>query len=154
MPHGVLFRGDAEGNIRRAIIEDDLLDTIIGLGPKLFYNTGISASILILRAKGSKPSERQGKVLFINADRDYGEGRARNHLRPRDEEKITATYRAFADIEGFAKVVTLEEVADNDFNCNIRRYADNSTPPEPHDIRAHLHGGVPMASRSMQRRTC
>ncbi len=145
MPHGVLFRGGAEGTIRRAIIEDDLVDTVIGLGPNLFYNTGISASILILRAKGSKPPERQGKVLFINADRDYGEGRARNHLRPRDEEKITATYRAFADVDGFAKVVTLEEMADNDFNCNIRRYADSSPPPEPHDVRAHLLGGVPMA---------
>ena len=93
MPHGVLFRGGVEGKIRRRIIEDDLLDTVIGLGPKLFYNTGISAAILILRAKGSKPPERRGKVLFINADRDYGEDRARNHLRPRDEEKITAAYR-------------------------------------------------------------
>ena len=145
MPHGVLFRGRAEGTIRRRIIEDDLLDTVIGLGPNLFYGTGIPAAILILRAKGSKPRERKGKVLFINADRDYGEGRAQNHLRPRDEEKITDTYRKFADIDGFAKVVTLNDVADNDFNCNIRRYADNSPPPEPHDVRAHLHGGVPIA---------
>ncbi|MXX65036.1 MAG: N-6 DNA methylase, partial [Acidimicrobiia bacterium] len=145
MPHGVLFRGGAEGKIRQAIIEDDLLDTVIGLGPNLFYGTGIPTSILILRAKGSKPKERRGKVLFINADRDYGEGRARNHLRTRDEEKITATYRAFADVPGFAKVVTLEELAENDFNCNIRRYADSSPPPEPHDVRAHLHGGVPVS---------
>ena len=145
MPHGVLFRGGAEGTIRRAIIEDDLVDTVIGLGPNLFYGTGIPAAILILRAKGSKPPERKGKVLFINADRDYGEGRAQNHLRPRDEEKITATYRNFADVDGFAKVVTLDELADNDFNCNIRRYADSAPPPEPHDVRAHLHGGVPTA---------
>ena len=145
MPHGVLFRGGAEGAIRRRIIEDDLLDTVIGLGPNLFYGTGIPAAILILRAKGSKPPERRGKVLFINADRDYGEGRAQNHLRPRDEEKITDTYRGFADVDGFAKIVTLNELADNDFNCNIRRYADNAPPPEPHDVRAHLHGGVPMA---------
>ena len=145
MPHGVLFRGGAEGKIRRRIIEDDLLDTVIGLGPNLFYGTGIPAAILILRAKGSKPPERRGKVLFINADRDYGEGRAQNHLRPRDEEKITDTYRNFADVDGFAKVVTLAELADNDFNCNIRRYADNAPPPEPHDVRAHLHGGVPTA---------
>ncbi|MCY4368753.1 MAG: N-6 DNA methylase, partial [bacterium] len=117
---------------------------VIGLGPNLFYGTGIPAAILILRAKGSKPAERRGKVLFINADRDYGEGRAQNHLRPQDEEKITATYRNFADVDGFARVVTLDELADNDFNCNIRRYADNAPPPEPHDVRAHLHGGVPM----------
>ena len=145
MPHGVLFRGGAEGGIRQRIIEDDLLDTVIGLGPNLFYGTGIPAAILILRAKGSKPPERQGRVLFINADRDYQEGRAQNHLRPRDEEKITAAYRSFADVAGFAKVVTIAELTDNDFNCNIRRYADNSPPPEPQDVRAHLHGGVPMA---------
>ena len=145
MPHGVLFRGGVEGDIRRQIIEDDLLDAVIGLGPNLFYGTGIPAAILILRAKNSKPPERRGKVLFINADRDFGEGRAQNHLRPRDEEKITAAYRDFADVEGFAKVVSIDELADNDFNCNIRRYADNSPPPEPHDVRAHLHGGVPMA---------
>ena len=144
MPHGVLFRGGAEGDIRRRIIEDDLLDTVIGLGPNLFYGTGIPAAVLILRAKGSKPPERRGRVLFINADRDYREGRAQNHLRPRDEQKITATYRSFADVDGFARVVTVEELADNDFNCNIRRYADNAPPPEPHDVRAHLHGGVPM----------
>ena len=94
MPHGVLFRGGAEGAIRQRIIEEDLLDAVIGLGPNLFYGTGIPAAILILRAKGSKPPERRCKVLFINADRDYHEGRAQNHLRPRDEEKITATYRS------------------------------------------------------------
>ena len=145
MPHGVLFRGGAEGDIRQRIIEDDLLDTVIGLGPNLFYGTGIPAAILILRAKGSKPPERRSKVLFINADRDYREGRAQNHLRPRDEEKITAAYLRFADVDGLAKVVTVEELSDNDFNCNIRRYADNSRPPEPQDVRAHLHGGVPMS---------
>ena len=144
MPHGVLFRGDAEATIRRGIIEDDLLDTVIGLGPNLFYGTGIPAAILILRAKGSKPPERRGRVLFINADRDYREGRAQNHLRPQDEQKITAAYQDFADIDGFAKVVTIDELADNDFNCNIRRYADNTPPPEPQDVRAHLHGGVPI----------
>ena len=145
MPHGVLFRGGAEGTIRRRIIEEDLLDTVIGLGPNLFYGTGIPAAILILRARGSKSPERRCKVLFINADRDYGEGRAQNHLRPRDEQKIVATYRDFADVDGFARVVTIDELAENDFNCNIRRYADNAPPPEPHDVRAHLHGGVPMA---------
>ena len=145
MPHGVLFRGGAEGDIRQQIIEDDLLDTVIGLGPNLFYGTGIPAAILILRAKGSKPPERRGKVLFINADRDYREGRAQNHLRPRDEEKITAAYGGFADVDGFARVVAMRDLADNDFNCNIRRYVDNSPPSEPQDVRAHLHGGVPTA---------
>ena len=145
MPHGVLFRGGTEATIRRGIIEDDLLDSVIGLGPNLFYATGIPAAILILRAKSSKPPERRGRVLFINADRDFRPGRAQNHLRPRDEQKITAAYRDFADVDGFARVVTIDELATNDFNCNIRRYADNSPPAEPQDVRAHLHGGVPMA---------
>ena len=144
MPHGVLFRGGAEGDIRKRIIEEDLLDTVIGLGPNLFYGTSIPAAILILRAKGSKPRERWDKVLFINADRDYGEGRAQNSLRPRDEEKITVTYRSFTDVDGFARIVTINELADNNFNCNIRRYVDNAPPPEPHDVKAHLHGGVPI----------
>jgi type I restriction enzyme M protein len=145
MPHGVLFRGGEEGKIRRRIIEDDLLDTVIGLGPNLFYGTGIPAAILILRAKGSKPAERRGKVLFVNADREYSEGRAQNMLRPQHEQKIVSTYRDFADVGGFAKVVTAAELAENAFNCNIRRYADNAPPSEPHDVRAHLHGAVPIA---------
>ena len=145
IPHGVLFRGGAEGDIRRKIIQDDLLDTVIGLAPNLFYGTGIPTAILILRAPDSKPVERRGRVLFINADRDYRADRAQNHLRPRDEEKITAAYHNFVDIDGFAKVVTIDELAENDFNCNIRRYADNAPPPEPHDVRAHIHGGVPLA---------
>ena len=144
MPHGVLFRGGVEGEIRREIIEDDLLDTVIGLGPNLFYGTGIPTAILVLRAKGSKFQERLGKVLFINADREFGDGRAKNYLRPQDEEKIAVTYQDFVDVNGFAKVVTIGELAENDFNCNIRRYADNASPPEPQDVRAHLHGGVPM----------
>lgn len=143
MPHGVLFRGGEEGKIRRRLIEDDVLDTVIGVGPQLFYGTGIPAAILILRAKGSKPSERRGRVLFINADAEYEEGRAQNLLRPEHEERIVAAYRAFTDIPGFASVVTAEELAGNDWNCNIRRYADNAPPPEPQDVRAHLHGGVP-----------
>ena len=144
MPHGVLFRGGEEGNIRKRIIDDDLLDTVIGLGPNLFYGTGIPAAILLLRAKGAKPAERKGKVLFINADREFSEGRAQNFLRPQHEEKITAAFRDFKDINGFCKVVDAKELADNDFNANIRRYADNAPPPEPQDVRAHLHGGVPL----------
>jgi type I restriction enzyme M protein len=131
MPHGVLFRGGEEGKIRQRIIEDDLLDTVIGLGPNLFYGTGIPAAILILRAKGSKPPERRGKVLFINADREYTEGRAQNTCAPKHEQKIVATYRDFADVDGFARSSPLDELAENDFNCNIRRYADNAAPPNP-----------------------
>ncbi len=152
MPHGVLFRGGEEGNIRKRIIDDDLLDTVIGLGPNLFYGTGIPAAILLLRAKGAKPAERRGKVLFINADREFSEGRAQNFLRPQHEEKITAAFRDFKDIDGFCKVVDAKELADNDFNANIRRYADNAPPPEPQDVRAHLQAACPLRRLTRPRR--
>lgn len=145
MPHGVLFRGGAEREIRKGFIEDDLIDAVIGLGPNLFYGTGIPASILVLRAKGSKPVEREGKVLFINADREYHEGRAQNYLLPRHIEKIVNAYHRYDEIRGFAALVSHEELAENEYNLNIRRYADNAPPPEPHDVRAHLVGGVPKA---------
>jgi type I restriction enzyme M protein len=145
MPHGVLFRGGTEKEIRKGFIEDDILDAVIGLGSNLFYGTGIPACILVLRAKGAKPAERRGKVLFINADAEYRAGRAQNFLEHEHIEKIASAYERYQDIEGFAAVVSHEDLAENDYNCNIRRYADNAPPPEPHDVRAHLVGGVPKA---------
>ncbi|MCG5517164.1 N-6 DNA methylase [Ectothiorhodospira sp. 9100] len=151
MPHGVLFRGGDEKRIRAGLLEDDLVEAVIGLAPNLFYGTGIPASILVLRAKGAKPDERQGRVLFINADREYHEGRAQNHLLPEHIEKIASTYDAFEDVPSFARVVSLSELRDNDYNLNIRRYADNTPPPEPQDVRAHLKGGVPVAEIDAKR---
>src|SRR5450759_4647246 len=145
MPHGVLFRGGAERDIREGILKDDLLDAVIGLAPNLFYGTGIPACILILRAKGAKPAERRGKVLFINADAEYQAGRAQNYLRPEHVEKIVNAVERYEDVPGFAAVVPVAELGKNDWNLNIRRYADNAPPPEPHDVRAHLMGGVPKA---------
>jgi type I restriction enzyme M protein len=143
MPHGVLFRAGAEREIREGLLADDLLDAVIGLAPNLFYGTGIPACVLILRAKGAKPPGRRGKVLFINADREFLAGRAQNYLMPEHAEKIVAAYRAFSDIPGYAAVVTNAELAGNDFTLNVRRYADNAPPPEPQDVRAHLLGGIP-----------
>jgi type I restriction enzyme M protein len=143
MPHGVLFRGGAERDIRTRLLDDDIIDAVIGLAPNLFYGTGIPACVLVLRAPGTKPPERAGKVLFINADAEFEAGRAQNYLLPEHAEKIISAYRAFADIPGYATVVTRKELAANDDNLNIRRYADNAPPPEPQDVRAHLHGGVP-----------
>lgn len=142
MPHGVLFRTGEEQKIRTGILDDDLLDAVIGLGANLFYGTGIPACILVLRAKGAKPKNRKG-VLFINADREFAEGRAQNELLPEHIEKILRTWEAFEDVPGFARVVSREELRENDDNLNIRRYADNAPPPEPQDVRAHLHGGIP-----------
>ena len=151
MPHGVLFRGGAEQEIRASILKDDLLEAVIGLAPNLFYGTGIPACILVLRAPRAKPPERQGKVLFINADAEYHAGRAQNYLRPEHIEKIVSTFEAFHDVERYARVVTLGELAENDHNLNIRRYADNAPPAEPHYVRAHLLGGVPRAEVEAQR---
>jgi type I restriction enzyme M protein len=145
MPHGVLFRSGAERDIRTRLLDDDIIEAVIGLAPNLFYGTGIPACVLVLRAPGTKPAERAGKVLFINADAEFAAGRAQNYLLPEHAEKIVSAYRQFTDITGYATVVTREDLAANDDNLNIRRYVDNAQPPEPQDVRAHLYGGVPRA---------
>lgn len=143
MPHGVVFRGGEEKKIRENFIKNDHLEAVIGLPPNLFYGTGIPACILVMRPKGAKPVERRGKVLFINADAEYYAGRAQNYLRPEHIEKIVWVFENFQALPGYSAVVTKEELEQNDYNCNIRRYADNAPPPEPQDVRAHLLGGIP-----------
>lgn len=154
MPHGVLFRGGEERAIRAALVDADLLEAVIGLPAGLFYGTGIPACVLVLRQRqghhSGKPAERQGKVLFINADREYAEGRAQNHLLPEHIEKIVNTFEHFAEAPGFSAIVPNTTLRENDCNLNIRRYADNAPPPEPHDVRAHLLGGVPRAEVAAQ----
>ena len=154
MPHGVLFRGGAEKEIRTKFLQQDLVEAIISLPPNLFYGAGIPACILILRSNitgeapnPNKPENHRGRVLFINADAEYLAGRAQNYLRPEDIEKIASTFERYAEVPNYSRIVTFEEIAEeaNDFNLNVRRYVDNSPPPEPHDVRAHLVGGVPAA---------
>ncbi|WP_067597193.1 type I restriction-modification system subunit M [Nocardiopsis listeri] len=145
MPHGVLFRGGEERQIRTELVRDDCIEAVIGLAPNLFYGTGIPACVIVFRAPRSKPAQRKDKVLFINADREFKAGKAQNHLLPEHTEKVLYAYENFAEIPGYSRVVDLEELKDNDFNFNIRRYVDNAPPPEPQDVYAHLHGGVPEA---------
>ena len=154
MPHGVLFRGGAEREIRKKFLEQDLIEAVIGLPQNLFYGAGIPACILVMRPNltgqapnPNKPAGRSGHVFFINADAEFYAGRAQNYLRPEHVEKVVATFERYQDIPGYARRVSLEEIgnAANDFNLNIRRYVDNSPPPEAHDVRAHLLGGVPVA---------
>lgn len=142
MPHGVLFRGASEKRIREGILNDDLLEAVIGLPSGLFYGTGIPACLLIINK--NKPADRKGKVLFINAELEYQEGSKQNSLRPQDIKKIVKTFEDFVEIKRYSKVATLKEIADNDYNLNIRRYADTSPPPEIFDVRAILHGGIPV----------
>ncbi|MEO8343966.1 MAG: class I SAM-dependent DNA methyltransferase, partial [Gallionella sp.] len=140
MPHGVLFRGGEERAAREYFIKQGYLEAIIGLPSNLFYGTGIPACILVMNKAGAKDRKH---VLFINADREYREGKAQNYLRPEDIDKIVHAYRQKVDIPAYARRVPKEEIVAEDYNCNIRRYVDNAPPPEPHDVRAHLHGGVP-----------
>src|SRR5258708_18230180 len=104
----------------------------------------------------NKSAKRRGQVLFINADAEYHAGRAQNYLRPEHVEKIVSTCDRFEDVPGYARRVSLEEISSsaNDWNLNIRRYVDNSPPPEPHDVRPHLLGGVPAAEIESQRALC
>ncbi|MDX2526786.1 type I restriction-modification system subunit M [Streptomyces europaeiscabiei] len=145
MPHGVLFRGGGEQAIRTELLEKDAVEAVIGLAPNLFYGTGIPACILVLRPPGRKDPAREGKVLFINADREFHAERAQNVLLPEHAEKIVSTFHAYEEVAGFSRIVTREELALKDDNLNIRRYVDNTPPPEPQDVRAHLLGGVPRA---------
>lgn len=142
MPHGVLFRGSSEKAIRQGILNDDLLEAVVGLPAGLFYGTGIPACLLIINK--NKPAERRGKVLFINSELEYEEGKNQNKLRQQDIEKIIQTFDDYAEIKRYSKVVALAVIAENDFNLNIRRYADTSPPPEIFDVRAILHGGIPV----------
>jgi type I restriction enzyme M protein len=141
MPHGVLFRGGEEKDAREHFIKQGWLDAVIGLPPSLFYGTGIPACILVMNKENA--SERKD-VLFINADREYREGKAQNFLRPEDMAKIVDVYRRRQDVPCYARVVPIAEIEAEEFNCNIRRYVDNAPPPEPQDVRAHIHGGVPV----------
>ena len=140
MPHGVLFRGGEERECRKKFIKDGILEAVIGMPPALFYGTGIPASVLVINKAGA--SERKD-VLFINADREYREAKNQNSLRPEDIEKITNVYRNRLEVEKYSRIVPVSEIEGEDFNLNIRRYVDNSPPPEPHDVRAHLNGGIP-----------
>ena len=140
MPHGVLFRGGEERTIREGIIKDGLLEAVIGLPPALFYGTGIPACVLVINKEGA---DRRKEVLFINADREYKEGKKQNTLRPEDIEKITHVYRNKLAVDKYSRMVGVDEIMEEEVNLNIRRYVDNTPDPEPHDVRAHLLGGVP-----------
>lgn len=148
LPHGVLFRGGAEGKIREGLISDDLLEAVIGLPASLFFGTGIPASIMVFNKK--KPIKRKKKVLFINSDLEYQEGKNQNKLREEDLNHIVNNYNEFKtenlyrhEEKHYSRVVEISEIKENDYNLNIRRYADTSAPPEIFDVKAILNGGIP-----------
>ena len=138
MPHGVLFRSGKEKLIRELLINDDCIEAIVSLPPGLFYGTGIPACVLVCNK--SKSDALKDKTLFINADREYAEGKNQNRLRPEDIEKIDFVYTHKRELPKYSRLVPKSEIVDtHDYNLNVRRYVDNTPDPEPEDVQAHLH---------------
>lgn len=128
VPHGVLFRGGAEGRIRKKMLQDDLFEAIIGLPSNLFYGTGIPAAVIVMNK--DKHEERKNKILFIEASRGFEKDGNKNKLREEDMKKIVEAYDSFEDIDKYSSLIHLEEIKENDYNLNIARYVD-TTEPEP-----------------------
>jgi type I restriction enzyme M protein len=128
LPHGALFRMGKEGAIRRKILDMDLLEAVIGLGPNLFYGTGLAACILVLRQR--KKNGRKKKVLIVDASKEFKSGRAQNELLPEQVERIFGWYYGYKDVDGVAKLVTLDDIATNDYNLNIPRYVEQKNEQE------------------------
>lgn len=129
VPHGVLFRGGSEAVIRRRLIEENLLDGVIGLPANLFFGVGIPAALLFFRR-----DKEDDSVFFIDASREFEKGRNQNRLRDEDIERIVETWRAREDVEKYAYRATVDEVRDNDFNLNIPLYVDTFEEEEPVDL--------------------
>jgi type I restriction enzyme M protein len=139
LDQGALFRGGKEGNIRKAAVEKDLIEAIVLLPEKLFYNVPASGIILILNK--SKPEERKGKILFINASREYEshpEIRRLNIISEGNMRNIVEVYRRFEDVEGFARVVSVGEVRKNDYNLNVTLYVHPKEEDAQIDLSAEL----------------
>lgn len=140
LPHGVLFRGGAEGVIRKQILQQGYIHSIIGLPPNLFFGTGIPACIIILDKAGS--AGRKG-VFLIDASKGFIKDGSKNRLREQDIHKIVDACKQQRELPKFSRLVALAEIDSNDFNLNIPRYIDTSAAEDLHDIDAHLHGGIP-----------
>jgi type I restriction enzyme M protein len=122
LPHGVLFRKGAEEKIRKLLLDQDLLETVIGLGPNIFYGTQLSPCVLIF--KQNKDQHKKGKVFFIDASDQMRVGRAQNHLEPEHVKQIFEWYCANEDVENYTKVASMEEIEENDYSLNIPLYVE------------------------------
>ena len=131
VPHGVLFRGSSEGKIRQGLIDENLLDAVVGLPSNLFFGTGIPAAILVFRR--DKPDDT---VLFIDASREFQDGKNQNRLRGEDIAKIAKTYRERQNVDKYAHLATLGDIRTNDYNLNIPRYVDTFEEEAEIDLRA------------------
>lgn len=142
LPHGVLFRGNAEGVIRENLLRQGYIKGLIGLPANLFYGTGIPACIVVLDKSGA--AERQ-RLFVVDGSRGFVKDGNKNRLRSQDIHKIVDVFNKALEIEGYSRWVSLEEIAKNDYNLNIPRYIDGSEPEDLHDLTAHLQGGLPQA---------
>jgi type I restriction enzyme M protein len=142
LPHGVLFRGGAEGTIRRQLVRSGIIKGIVGLPANLFYGTGIPACILVLDKANA--AARKG-VFMIDASKGFIKDGNKNRLREQDVHRIVDTFTRHADVPRYARLVPTGEIADpkNDFNLNLPRYIDSSEPEDVQDIEGHLRGGIP-----------
>ncbi len=136
VPHGILFRRGTEETIRRGLIEDDLVEAIVGLAPNLFYGTGMSACVLIINR--SKPRQRRGKILFVQGVDECSGGKNQNYLSEANIKRLVDAFRNFEDQERFARVVNVEEIRHNAYNLNISRYVNTLLEPEPVDMPAAI----------------
>jgi type I restriction enzyme M protein len=132
LDQGALFRGGAEGKIRKAALEDDIIEAVVALPEKLFYNTGAPGCLIFLNK--SKPEERKNKVLFIYAAEEFEKLSNMNQLQLDHITKIIETYHNYSDSDKFSKVVEIFEIEENDYNLSVTRYVDIFDPPEPIDI--------------------
>jgi len=133
LPHGVLFRSGAEGRIREQLIKNDLIEAIIALPAKLFYGTGIPAAIVIFNK--NKPEAHKNKILIIDAEKDYEEGKNQNRLRKIDIQKIVSAFDGYRDIEKFARVIDIKELEENEYNLNVRRFVESGEDEEVVDVK-------------------
>jgi len=142
LPHGVLFRGNAEAEIRRKLIEKGYIKAIIGLPANLFYGTGIPACIVVIDKEGA--ASRKG-IFMIDASKGFMKDGPKNRLRSQDIHKIVDTYSRQTEVPRYARLVPLAEISDakNDFNLNLPRYIDSTEPEDIQDINGHLRGGIP-----------
>ncbi len=122
LPHGALFRKGAEGKIRKALLKQDLLEVVIGLGPNVFYGTQLAACVMVF--KQDKEKQKKGNVLFIDASDQIRVGRAQNHLEPEHVQQILSWYQDYQDVENYVKVASMDDLEENDFNLNIPLYVE------------------------------
>lgn len=129
LPHGVLFRGAKEAKIRKALLDKNQIDAVLGLPANLFYSTGIPTVVLVL-----KKNKQTRDVLFIDASKGFEKDKNQNKLRQEDIDKIINTYKQREDIDKYAHVATMDEIKENDYNLNIPRYVDTFEPEPPVDL--------------------